>query len=82
MSSIQINAERAHVQAEFAQLSNACLKELYLWCSQESSQRLFGFAEAAWCSFGHEALLKSGFGGDFHALMDWWRVHRNDSVER
>lgn len=81
-SRIQPLAERARVQAEFAQLSGACLKELYLRCSRESSQDLLGFGEAALCSLGHEALLKSEFGGDFNALLAWWRVHRDDPVGR
>ena len=82
MSSIQIHSERTHVETKFAQLSNTCLKELYLWCSRESSQRLLGFSEAIWCSFGHETLLKGEFGGDFNALMDWWRIHRDAPVRR
>ena len=79
-SRIQPLAEHARVQAEFAQLSGACLKELYLRCSRESSQGLLDFGEAALCSSGHEALLKSEFGGDFNALLAWWRVHRDDPL--
>lgn len=79
-SRIQAHSERTRVQAEFAQLSTACLKELYLRCSHGASQGLLGFGEATWCSFGHEALLKSEFGGDFNALLAWWQVHRDDPV--
>jgi hypothetical protein len=79
-SRIQPLAEHAGVQAEFARLSGTCLKELYLRCSRESSQGLLDFGEAALCSFGHEALLKGEFGGNFNALLAWWRVHRDDPL--
>jgi hypothetical protein len=82
MSHIQPQAERSRVQAEFAQLPNPCLEDLYLKCSRESSQRMLGFGEATWCSFGHEALLKGEFGGDFNALLTWWKTHRDDLVGR
>jgi hypothetical protein len=82
MSRIQPLAERTRVQTEFAQLSSTCLKDLYLQCSRESSQRLLGFGEATWCSFGHEALLKNEFDGDFNALLAWWQAHRHDPVGR
>lgn len=79
-SRIQPMSEHARVQAEFARLSGACLKELYLRCSRESSQGLLDFGAAALCSSGHEALLNSEFGGDFNALLAWWRVHRDDPL--
>lgn len=79
-SHIQPVAEHARVQAEFARLSGTCLKELYLRCSRESSQGLLDFRQAALCSSGHEALLKGEFGGDFNALLAWWRGHRDDPL--
>lgn len=79
-SRIQPVAEHARVQAEFARLSGTCLKELYLRCSREASQGLLDFGAAALCSSGHEALLKGEFGGDFNALLAWWRVHRDDPL--
>lgn len=82
ISRIQPVSQRTRVEAEFAQLSGTCLKELYLRCSRESSQNLLGFREAVLCSFGHETLLKREFGGDFNALLAWWRVHRDDPVGR
>lgn len=82
ISRLQPNAERTRVQAELAQLSTTCLKDLYLQCSRESSQRMLGFGDAALCSHGHEALLKSEFGGDFNALLAWWQTHRDDPVGR
>lgn len=79
-SRIQPLTEHSRVQTEFARLSAPCLKELYLRCSQKSSQGLLDFGDAALCSFGHEALLKKEFGGDFNALLAWWRVHRDDPL--
>ena len=36
-----------------------------------------GFDEAALCSIGFEALKKRKFGGDFNAMLAWWRLHRD-----
>jgi hypothetical protein len=32
------------------------------------------------CSLGHEALLRRVFGGDFNALLAWWRSQREPST--
>jgi hypothetical protein len=51
----------------------AQLKRQYLACDAAASQRLMGSGEAAVCSVVSERLLREGFGGDFDALLSWWR---------
>ena len=65
---------RTHVE----HLPESDLERLFLLCSRESSQRLMGFDEAALCSVGFEALKKRKFGGDFDAMVAWWRLHRDE----
>jgi hypothetical protein len=49
------------------------LKRQYLICDDAATQRMLGSGEAAWCSVTSERLLREGFGGDFNALLAWWR---------
>ena len=57
-------------------LPQACLEDLFRACSQSSRTSLLDGDDAAMCSIGYEALLRSRFKGDFKALMDWWRSER------
>jgi hypothetical protein len=57
----------------FEQLPEACLKALFMACDEDANRRILDPGSAAICSIGYEALLKRGFGGDFHALLGWWR---------
>lgn len=66
------------LRANFERLPERDLERLFLRCSRESSQRLIGFDEAALCSVGFEALKKRKFGGDFAALLAWWKLHRDE----
>lgn len=74
---VSIWRERVHVE----RLSDRELEVLFLHCARESSERLMGFDEAALCSFGFEALKQRRFGGDFNALLAWWRLHRDKPLE-
>lgn len=69
--------ERDTMRAHIEGLPDPDLERLFLRCSRESSERLMGFGEAAVCSFGFEALKKRKFGGDFNAMLAWWRLHRD-----
>lgn len=60
----------------YASLPDHCLKTMYLNCSAASERAVLGQETAVACSLGHEALLKRVFGGDFDALLAWWRNHR------
>ncbi|HEU4701270.1 MAG TPA: hypothetical protein VFS37_02220 [Conexibacter sp.] len=56
------------------------LKRVYLECDRLANVRLLAFGEAAVCSQVTERLLKSGFGGDFDAMLAWWRAEKAASV--
>ncbi|HEY6133944.1 MAG TPA: hypothetical protein VIW70_08205 [Rubrivivax sp.] len=50
---------------------------LYLNCCDESERRVLGFEEAARCSIAAaEVLKRRSFGGDFGAMLAWWRLQR------
>lgn len=80
MSGIQTFGGRARTLALFEQLPRHCLQALFLRCSRDAGERLLGLGDAAVCSIGYEALLSREFGGDFNALLAWWRIHRNDPI--
>lgn len=72
--------DRAGSLARFEQLPSACLETLFLRCSREAGERMLDLGDAAICSYGYEALLKRRFGGDFNAMLAWWRAHREDPI--
>ena len=67
--------------AHFEVVDASQLKAVYLRCARDSSQRLLDFDEAARCSIAGEVLKARLFGGDFNALLAWWRQHRDDWIE-
>lgn len=69
-------ADRAGILARYERLPLACLHEIFSACADSAGLTLLDFSEAAACSFGYEALLSQGFGGNFHALMAWWYGQR------
>lgn len=71
-------AQRDQVVARIERLSELQLKAVVLRCSRESSERLMGFGEAVPCIVAWDALKARSFGGDFNALLAWWRTHRDD----
>jgi len=73
--------DRERLFAHFEVVGEVSLKALYLRCARESSQRLLGFDEAARCSIAGEVLKARIFGGDFNALLAWWRLHRDDRID-
>jgi len=68
------------LHARFERMAERDLKLFYLRCSRDSSQRRLDFGEAAGCSAGSEVLKQRSFGGDFDALLAWWRIHRDDPI--
>lgn len=68
-----------HVMAHMERLSEAALKSLYLRCADESSRRVLSLHEAIECSIAADVLKERGFGGDFDAMLAWWRRHRDGS---
>lgn len=75
---MQIIGNRAGPESPFEQVPSDCLKTFFLHCSREAGERVLALGEAAVCSVGYEVLLKREFGGDFDALLAWWRVRRPD----
>jgi len=73
-------ADREGLLAQYERLPRSCLQDLFRACAEVSSRSLMDFGSAASCSFGYEALLKHGFGGDFHSLMAWWKGERRAAV--
>jgi hypothetical protein len=65
---------RSELLAEYERLPNACLQAIFQHCNTAASRTLLDFGSAAVCSFGYEAWLKKGFGGNFRALMAWWQT--------
>jgi len=74
-------SDRERLFAHFQVVDASRLKATYLRCARDSSQRLFGFDEATHCVIAGEVLKARLFGGDFNALLGWWRLHRDDRIE-
>ena len=80
-SDIDPLSDRAGILAAYEGLPQSCLQEIFAACSSASSQTLLDFHSAAVCSFGYEALLKQGFGGNFRALLTWWSSQRPQDLD-
>lgn len=68
--------ERGRMVAEHERLPRQWLESLVRRCQAAAEATLLGLDEAAVCSVGYEALLRGGFGGDFRALLAWWKSER------
>lgn len=65
--------DREAIIASYEQLPDRCLKLVFRECSNAANQAMLDGRTAAHCSMSYEALLRRSFGGDFRALMAWWR---------
>lgn len=74
-------ADRAGILAQYERLPQPCLQAIFTACTAASSRTLLDFGSAAVCSFGYEALLRQGFGGNFRALLAWWQGQRDASLD-
>lgn len=74
-------ADRAGILAQYERLPQPCLRQIFSACSIAANASLLDFGSAAVCSFGYEALLKQGFGGNFRALMAWWQAQRSQALQ-
>ena len=70
--------DRAAIISRYEQLPELCLKDMFLACSEAAGETLLDGGSAAACSLNYEALLRRSFGGDFNALMVWWRAEVDD----
>jgi hypothetical protein len=59
---------------QYETLGEPCLKRLLVECNAAANSRLLDGGSAFACSIGYEALLKRHFGGDFQAMLAWWRT--------
>jgi hypothetical protein len=66
--------------SQYIQMPEHCLKTMYMYCSAASEKAVLGRGPMIACSLGHEALLRRVFGGDFNALLAWWRSQREPST--
>lgn len=57
-------------------LPPTCLQALVRECADAAQENFLDGGTAAACSVRYEALLRHGFGGDFEALLAWWRQQR------
>ncbi len=69
-------ADREEVIRQHGELPASCLKALLRECTQASEQAMLDGDQAITCSIRYEALLRHGFGGNFDALLAWWRAER------
>jgi hypothetical protein len=77
---VRVLSPQEHFFARFERLSDAQLKAYFLRCSRDASERLLALDEGALCSAAGDALKNRSFASDFRALLEWWRVHRDDPV--
>ena len=77
---VRVLSPQQELLARFERFSDAQLKEYFLLCSRDASERLLALDEGALCSAAQDALKNRSFAGDFGALLAWWRVHRDDPV--
>jgi hypothetical protein len=73
---LMLNREKRITQ--FEGLGERCLKRLVVECNAAASREILDPGSAFACSLGYEALLKRGFGGDFQAMLGWWRTRAED----
>lgn len=69
----QLPTDRAAALAQFEAQPRHCLEAVVRECTAAAGAALLDPGSAAACSFGYEALLKKGFGGNFQAMLAWWR---------
>jgi len=73
-------ADRREQLSLYEGMPEHCLKTLVMECTAVANERMLDMGSAATCSIGYEALLKRGFGGDFKAMLAWWRTQRDGST--
>lgn len=73
-------ADRQASLQSFESVPDGCLRAMFLMCADTSRNQLMDLGSAAACSVGYEVLLKRSFGGDFNALLAWWRSQRGENV--
>lgn len=52
------------------------LERKFWVCDHASTREFLDFGAAAQCSMATERLRHTRFGGDFAAMLTWWRAHK------
>lgn len=78
-SSLPAWADRVLIRVSLERLTEPDLKLVYLRCCEASERGLLTFEEAARCSLAYEVVKQRVFGGNFQALLNWSRLHRDGS---
>jgi len=68
--------QRAEMLSQFERMPSDCLKSVVMQCGQVANRAFLDMGSAALCSLSYEALLRSGFNGNFQALVAWWQTVR------
>ncbi len=71
--------DRDLIRVRLERLAEPDLKIVYLRCNEAAEWGLLTLEDAARCSLAQEVLKQRVFGGDFEALLNWWRLHRSGS---
>src|SRR5215208_8298816 len=66
-------AKRESELLVFDREPEACLKSMFMNCSEASEQNVLDMGTAMVCSLAYEALLESVFRGNFDNLLAWWQ---------
>jgi hypothetical protein len=74
-------AKRESELLVFDREPEACLKAMFMNCSEASEQNVLDVGTAMVCSVAYEALLKSVFKGNFDTLLAWWQSQRGKPGE-
>ena len=72
--------DRAATIARMEQMPDACLKRMLFICGDAAGQRVMDTGSAFTCSMSYEALLHKSFGGNFAAMLAWWRGARDARI--
>jgi hypothetical protein len=70
------------IRSGFDDMPDASLKAFFIGCSREAARSMLSLDEGAMCAVAQDVLKARSFGGNFDALLAWWRAHRDDPVDR
>lgn len=76
---IGANPRSALAAGHLDQLSEPCMKQIYIDCSREAGAGRLSFGEIAACSEVYETLLQRHFSGDFLRFLAWSRLYPDDA---
>ncbi|HSB24274.1 MAG TPA: hypothetical protein VLE94_14345 [Burkholderiaceae bacterium] len=72
--------QRTDLSAQLDSLAADRLQIEFLACSRAAEVHPLSPGDGALCAATQDAVKHRVFGGDFNALLAWWRLHRNDPL--